>query len=133
MNRDRRGFTLLEVVLAIALLSAITVAALPLLVEATRSRVPPVAVVEASELGTLADAVMHDEATVARITEGSGMRLSWRDATTRPAVVAHRLGSSTTNVGGLHHDWVEFRCGDVRVLRYRRIAEKAAGAGEPPP
>ena len=133
MRGDRRGFTLLEVVLAIALLSAITVTALPLLVEATRSRVPPVTMVETSELGAFADAVMRDEAAVARIAEGSDVRLAWRDAPTRSAVVARRLGPSTPSVDGLPHYWVEFRCGDARVLRYRRINEQPAGTGEPPP
>lgn len=133
MRGNRRGFTLLEVVLAIALLSAITVAALPLLVEATRSSVPPVAAVEASELGAFADVVMRDEATVARITEGSEVRLAWRDAPARPAVVARRLGPSTTTDGALPHVWIEFRCGDARLLRYRRIDETPAGDGEPPP
>jgi prepilin-type N-terminal cleavage/methylation domain-containing protein len=133
MRSDRCGFTLLEVVLAIALLSAITVAALPLLVEATRSSVPPVAVVETSELGAFADDAMRDEATVARISERSAVRLAWRDAPMRSAVVARRLGAATTTDGSLPHDWIEFTCGNARVLRYWRIDEKPADAGEPPP
>ncbi len=133
MNRARDGFTLLEVVVAIALLSAITMAAVPLLVDATRAGVPPVATVESIELGALADEVMRDEVTVARIYEASQISLSWKDAPTRAPVVARRLRASTTSGGGLLHDWVEFRCGDTCVLRYRRIVEKASDETEPPP
>ena len=133
MRRGHAGFTLLEVVVAIALLSAITVAALPLLVDATRARVPPVVTVESRELGAFADEVMRDDATVARIAEGVEVRLSWKDAPSRPVVVAHRLGAPTTEAGGLPHDWIEFRCSEACVLRYRRIDESASTNAEPPP
>jgi prepilin-type N-terminal cleavage/methylation domain-containing protein len=133
MTYARDGFTLLEVVVAIALLSAITVAAVPLLVDATRAGVPPVAAVEAIELGALADQVMRDEVKVARILDGSQIPLSWKDAPSRRPVVARRLRASTTCDGGLPHDWIEFRCGDTCVLRYRRIVEKSPDEAEPPP
>ncbi len=133
MNCARNGFTLIEVVVAIALLSAITVAAVPLLVDATRAGVPPVAAVESIELRAFADEVLRDDATVARILEGSKVLLSWKDAPTRPLVVARRPIASTISNGGLPHDWIEFRCGDTCVLRYRRIVEKAPDEAEPPP
>jgi prepilin-type N-terminal cleavage/methylation domain-containing protein len=133
MMRARDGFTLLEVVVAIALLSAITVAAVPLLVDATRASVPPVAAVESIELGAFADDVMRDDATVAQILEGSQILLSWKDASTRPTVIARRLRASATSNGGLPHDWIEFRCAGTHVLRYRRIVEEASVEVEPPP
>jgi prepilin-type N-terminal cleavage/methylation domain-containing protein len=133
MKRARNGFTLLEVVVAIALLSAITVAALPLLIDATRAGVPPIAAVESIELGAFANDVMHDEATVAQILEGAQRSLSWKDAPSRPLVVARRLTPSTTRNCDLPHDWIEFRCGDTRVLRYRRNVETASDEAEPPP
>jgi prepilin-type N-terminal cleavage/methylation domain-containing protein len=133
MKRARDGFTLLEVVVAIVLLSAITVAAVPLLVDATRAGVLPVAAVEPIELGMFADGVMHDDATVSQILEGAQLSLSWKDAPMRPTVVARRLTPSTTRNDGLPHDWIEFRCGDTRVLRYRRSVETASDEAEPPP
>jgi prepilin-type N-terminal cleavage/methylation domain-containing protein len=133
MKRAWDGFTLLEVVVAIALLSAITVAAVPLLVDATRASVPPVVAVESIELRAFADEVMRDDATVARIFEVLQLPLSWKDAPMRTPVIARRLSASTTRNGGLPHDWIEFRCGDTYVLRYRRIIEKASDEAEPPP
>jgi prepilin-type N-terminal cleavage/methylation domain-containing protein len=133
MKRARDGFTLLEVVVAIALLSAITVAAVPLLVDATRAGVSPVAAVESIELGVFSNEVMRDDATIARISDAPQISLSWKDAPMRPPVVVRRLRASTTSNGGLPHDWIEFRCGDTCVLRYRRIDEKAPDESGPPP
>lgn len=127
------GFTLLEVVAAIALLSALTVAALPLLVDATRCAVPPKDAADASELRAFSDSVMLDDDTLARIDAGAEVRLAWRGVSDRTAVVARRVEDVTSAGASTPHEWVEFRCGEVRVLRDRKVAPPSAPAAEESP
>lgn len=131
-NRD--GFTLLEVVAAIALLSALTVAALPLLLDATRCTAPVVEVVDPSDLRAFSDDVMRDDDALARIEEATEVRLAWKGAARRPDVTVQDVdGAGGAADGSLPHRWIEFRCGDVRVLRYRRVDAASAPATEEPP
>ena len=76
-----------------------------------------------------------DELALARIEEASEVRFSWKRAVSRPYVTVRQVdGPAGAADGSLPHRWMEFRCGDVRVLRYRRVdAAPAAAAEEPPP
>ena len=83
MTRSQRGLTLLEVVLAISLVTTIGAALLPVLVRARKTLTPPPPSLDAYELSRLADAVRQDPktdvpsgVTVERI-EGTGSAPSW--------------------------------------------------------
>jgi prepilin-type N-terminal cleavage/methylation domain-containing protein len=127
----QQGFTLLEVVAATVLLAALTVALLPILVEATTvaSRTAPT--VDHRALGAFADRLLADEESRARIEEGGEARFSWDDDAFRTHAEVVATGREFGE-GATRHLWVELRCGDARVLRFvsRRPAQPATGEDE---
>ena len=104
MSGLTRGFSLLEVVMAIALLTSSVVALAPVLVKARRAIAPATATLDPLELTKLADSIRQDPKTP--IPDG---------------VTVDRIPSTRTT-----HDWLLMRQG--RELRLRAVpASKESG------
>jgi type II secretory pathway pseudopilin PulG len=130
-NARQGGFTLLEVVAATVLLSALTIALLPTLVDATVVAHRTTPTVDARALGAFVDGLLADEKTHARIEDSTETRFAWDDSASHASteVVATRREFGE---GSRRHNWVEFRYGDVRVLRFvsRRPQQQESGDEE---
>jgi len=112
-----RGLTLIEVVAAVTLLSVLTVAVLPLLVAATQAIAPRAASIDPTELRALSDQVLLDEHVQAGLAPGEERRLDWDVHGKRQTVTIECL--HCTDANALPHTWIQFRSGDVRVLRFQ--------------
>jgi len=112
-----RGLTLIEVVAAMALLSVLTVAVLPLLVAATQAIAPRVASIDPTELRALSDQVLRDEHVLAGLAPGEERRLDWDLNGRRRTLTIECL--PCTDASAFPHIWLQFTCGDVRVLRFQ--------------
>ena len=113
MKRER-GMTLVEVLCALVLLSALAAASLPLLVQAHRVAREPKAPFGAFELGRLADALLADPKSFGLEEVPDEAQVSWPDHPERPAVQLRRVlvGDPPT------HSWRIFECGKVAVSRW---------------
>ena len=131
---DRRGFSLLEVILAIALLSALMISVLPLLTEATQVTASARHAVAVHQLAHFADEVLDDESLASQLLARSLSTIPWSaEAEVRAVEVRHIAVTDKE----LPHEWIEFSCNGIRVLRYLpREFEKrevAAMSRESPP
>lgn len=117
MNRSAvAGLTLVEVVAAVALLSALTVAILPLLVDASKAAAPRAARIDPADLRTFSDHVLADDAALARLEPGVETGVGWDEEGKLRTVAITRLAG--TDGKALPHDWIRFQCGDTCVLRF---------------
>lgn len=141
MKRATHGLTLLEVVLAIALLAALAVVALPILVDATRASAPKPAVVEPARLREWLAEQLAIEGTVERVRQAGTLTVPFGDAAARSTATLRWItGGSTLRANG----WIEAQLGDVTVVWFvapdeeesgEAVATKSAASrsSEPPP
>lgn len=115
MSRATTGMTLLEVVVAVALLAVIAIVVLPILVDATKATAPVVDSIEPSELRALLDTHLVDDAAIASIRRAHNLDLTLGDEDARRTV---RLKWLRRDDASRPHDWLEATCGSTRVLRY---------------
>lgn len=115
--RKRRdsAFTLLEVVLAVSLLAAMTVALLPLLVDATQTSVRPHRAIDPSDLLAASDEWLGDERRVAALLASGEAEFAIETAEGPRRATARLVAGSDSR---RPHDWIEFRSDGVRVVRY---------------
>lgn len=133
MTRAARGLTLLEVVLAVALLATVTVVVVPLLVEATAVAVPPAPRGSAERLRTeLVDALasrssdaLPSEWNFVPVNDGRA-ESGERSAASRPV----RVRRLQRVEGDRSHDWIEADDGVTRVLH---VVHRAAPSSESDP
>lgn len=114
MRRIERGMTLLEVVLAIALLAAIAVVVLPILVDATRIAAAESPSIAPSELRALASEKLLDEGVIAAVRKSGRVEVALTSPEGEHAAQLRLIPGE----GPLPHDWIEVACGDTRVLWY---------------
>ncbi|MEW6747316.1 MAG: type II secretion system protein [Planctomycetota bacterium] len=120
-----RGLTLLEVLLATALLSFATVALLPFLKEGLavlRAEPRP----DPSVLATFADTFLQDSCAFAFEELPEQEELAPLNGAGLEAVRVERL--HPVNSEKRHHHWILFQAGELLVLRWHR-EEETSGAG----
>lgn len=130
MIRRRDGLTLLEVVLAIALLSILVVVVLPVLVDATRAAVPRADRVDAKHLRALLETHLAADGALERLRRAGVQEVALRLADSAGEATDVRLRWIAQGDEPPAHDWIEAISGETRVLRYVPQARDAEDEGK---
>ncbi|MEW6741428.1 MAG: prepilin-type N-terminal cleavage/methylation domain-containing protein [Planctomycetota bacterium] len=122
-QKGLRGLTLLEVLLAAALLSVATLAILPFLKEGLavlRAEPEP----DPSALAALADAFLQDSCAFGFEELPEQADLAWLKSSGLEAVRVMRLDPVSSEKP--HHQWFLFQAGEFLVVRWHREEESSA-------
>lgn len=127
---ERRALTLVEVLVATALLAVLVATLLPFAVRASRSLSPRPAPVDMDALSGFADAVMSNPGAfqIADLNVVEQTTIAWPGSTTREVTIRRvspaELSDDEPYV--LPHRWLAFTCEDVTVLRWVPAPDDAA-------
>lgn len=140
----RRGLTLLEVLIATAILTLLTVTCLPLLRESLAVFQWPTDEQQLaherlqSDLSTVADAFVTDPASfgikdVRAFVDQQDRTIGWPEkiagSTEYPSILIHPLRSGQAEI---EHAWLEFACGEAQAIRFIALPKPPSAAGSGP-
>ena len=107
------GFTLLEVIAALVIMSAVFAAGAPLMLDAHRVLAAPPAEAAVDDLAAVADRVVASPASFGWTAEPAPQQIAWPGRAELGAITVRRLGD-----GDSDQTWYCFRWRDLAVFRW---------------
>jgi hypothetical protein len=119
--KGQTGLTLIEVVLALSLLSALVATCMPLLLSARKEAKAPASVRDVFDLSTLADEALKDPKKAGLAMNAKETAIAWpQHPELGPIHVSHHAKRAAD------HGWITFEWQGIVVSRYEVLAQEAA-------
>lgn len=126
----RHGLTLLEVLIAVTLMSLLTVTCIPLIRSSLAVVHEPPAQIHLDELKSFVELILDDPEAFglseSMLADPGSFDLQWPDQPDYPAVTVHRLAPPEDAA----HTWLIFTCEPWTISRWHALTDEANGQGD---